>query len=254
MPLITFKSPNLIQRMQLSRFLEILPQPDDVTCGPTSLHAVYKHLGLSVGLKEVIDSVNFLEDGGTLAVMLGIDALKRGFNAVIVTYNLKVFDFTWGKLGREQLIEKLKEQLQHKHGKKFGEASKAYIEFLGLGGKIEFDDLTETLLDGYFTHNLPVLTGLSATYLYQSSREYTNHKNQTVYDDLRGEPSGHFVVLCGMEGDTVFVSDPYLENPFGASHYYRVNVRRLLNAILLGIVTYDANLLIVSPKKSLSHT
>ncbi|MFT3739541.1 MAG: peptidase-C39 like family protein [Breznakibacter sp.] len=239
--------------MQLSRFLEILPQPDDVTCGPTSLHAVYNHFGASVGLNEVIDSVNFLEDGGTLAVMLGIDALKRGFEASIVTYNLKVFDLSWANLSGPDLIAKLQLQLQHKHGKKFGEASRAYIEFLSLGGKLLFEDLTVSLLDRYFSQNLPILTGLSATYLYQSRREFTNHRNQTVYDDMRGEPAGHFVVLCGMEEGTVFVSDPYPENPFGQSHYYQVEVRRLLNSVLLGIVTYDANLLIVSPNKTISN-
>jgi hypothetical protein len=232
--------------MRLKNYLEILPQPDDVTCGPTSLHAVYNYLGLHIDLKQLIGDVNFLEDGGTLAVFLGIDALQRGFKATITSYNLKVFDLSWNNLSNSELIDKLEHQLHFKHGKKFTEATRAYQQFLSLGGQIVFDDLSPELLERYFALNVPILTGLSATYLYQTAREFTNHRNQTVYDDLRGDPSGHFVVLCGIDNGTVYVSDPYKENPISNSHYYEVEVRRLLNAILLGIVTYDANLLVIS--------
>jgi hypothetical protein len=231
--------------MQLKKHLEISAQPDDETCGPTSLHSVYRHLGLPVELNEVIESIRFLEDGGTLAVMLGIDALKRGLKATVYSYNLKVFDPDWNGLSNCDLIEKLQIQLQFKPGKKFKEATLAYQEFLHLNGKIVFNDLTPELLLKYFDQNMPVLAGLSATYLYQSTREYTNVKNQVIHDDVRGFPSGHFVVLSGFEQNFVLVSDPYPGNPFGG-HYYKAPISRLLNAIMLGIITYDANLLIVS--------
>jgi hypothetical protein len=91
-----------------------------------------------------------------------------------------------------------------------------------------------------------VLTGLSATYLYKSKREYEGSTGESIYDDLRGKPMGHFVVLCGMEKKTVLVADPYQDNPYSNDLYYHVPVGRLINAIMLGIVTYDANLLIIS--------
>ncbi len=234
--------------MNPDKFIKIHSQPDDTTCGPTSLHAVYQYHGLELPLQEVINSVDFLEDGGTLAVMLGIDALKRGFDARIYTYNLKVFDLSWQGRSNAELIELLEKQLQYKQGKKFTEATRAYQEFLSRGGTIVFEDLNPGILSRYFEQNLPVLTGLSATYLYNTTREYTNRKNISVFDDLKGEPMGHFVVLCGMENSTVFVADPYKENPLAGQKYYEVNLNRLLNAILLGIVTYDANMLIIKPK------
>ena len=49
-------------------------------------------------------------------------------------------------------------------------------------------------------------------------------------------------VLAG--GRTVLVADPYQDNPYSSDLYYHVPVGRLINAIMLGIVTYDANLLI----------
>jgi hypothetical protein len=74
------------------------------------------------------------------------------------------------------------------------------------------------------------------------------HTNKS--DDVRGEPVGHFVVLTRYEKETreVFVADPYAGNPLAASRYYPVGIHRLIGAILLGITTYDANLLVIEPK------
>jgi hypothetical protein len=230
-------------------FLDIrmLPQPDDVTCGPTCLQAVYRHLGQKLDLQQIIAEVRGLPEGGTLAVYLGIHALKRGLHARLYSYHLKIFDPSWRGLDSAGLAAKLEAQLRFKHGKKFEAASRAYIRFLELGGEIAFADLTPELLDVPFGAGLPVLTGLSATYLYGSCREYTDRHDRAVYDDLRGEPTGHFVVLCGRESSTVRVADPFIGNPLADdSHYYDVQVERLIRAILLGVMTYDANLLVIS--------
>ena len=228
------------------RRIRILAQPDDSTCGPTALHAVYDAFGLELPLEQIIDEVHFLEDGGTLAVFLGIHALKQGFHARIHSYNLRVFDPTWDGLPPEELRRKLLAQTRHKEGKKLHATCLAYSKFLKEGGEVRFDDPSPTLLQGYFDRDLPVLTGLSATFLYKSKREYSGSMGESIYDDLRGKPMGHFVVLCGMEKKTVLVADPYQDNPYSSDLYYHVPVGRLINAIMLGIVTYDANLLIIS--------
>src|SRR5436305_1632081 len=46
----------------------------------------------------------------------------------------------------------------------------------------------------------------------------------------------------------VLVADPYGPNPFSPTQEYWINVDRVVNAVLLGIVTHDANLLIISPR------
>lgn len=230
-------------------FLDIRmrPQPDDVSCGPTCLQAVYRFLGHQLDLSQIIHEVRGLPDGGTLAVYLGKHALARGLKARLYSYHLKIFDPCWRGLASTELAAKLEAQLGFKQGKKFETASRAYIRFLELGGEIALEDLTPQLLDIPFSAGLPILTGLSATYLYDSRREYTNRHNRSVYDDLRGEPAGHFVVLCGREGDLVRVADPYIGNPLASEHhYYEVEINRLLRAILLGVMTYDANLLVVA--------
>ncbi len=230
---------NNILRLDISR------QPNDSTCGPTSLHAVYNYFNEDLSLEEVIQSIEYLESGGTLAVMLGIDALKRGFQAEIITFNLKIFDPSWFQDDNINLVEKLKDQLKHKRAPKFKQASFAYIQFLEKGGKITYKTLNKDLLQSYLIQDIPILTGLSATYLYNEKREYG--EEPVSYDDIKGQPSGHFVVLSGInyENSSVQVADPLHGNPFD-SQLYSVNIDHLICAILLGVITYDANLLIIN--------
>jgi len=236
--------------------LEILPQPDDSTCGPTCLHAVYRYFGEDLPLSEIIGESHQLDEGGTLAVLLGCNAMRRGYRATIYTFNLKAFDPTWfgehgeavshRRLTDATLIGKLRAQAEAKASPKLATACQAYIDFLKLGGKIEMQDLTATLIRRYLKRSIPILTGLSSTYLYRAPREYGP---PWVDDDVRGLPQGHFVVLCGYDRSSrkVQVADPYLPNPLGEEHHYEVGLDRLVCAILLGVLTYDANLLVIEP-------
>ncbi|MEQ9424646.1 MAG: C39 family peptidase [Cyclobacteriaceae bacterium] len=228
--------------------VDILPQPNDVTCGPTCLHAVYNYYGDDITLQEVVKGVKQLKLGGTLAVYLGIHAIEQGYKAKIYTYNLQVFDPTWFNLDRKSMRQKLKEQLEEKPTKRMQEATEAYLHFLNIGGTIAHDELTPALVRSSLLKGYPILTGLSATYLYQSAREIGE---TNAYDDIKGEPSGHFVVVSGYDKSNkeVLIADPLNPNPISdKEQYYHVDIQRLINAIMLGIVTYDANLLIIQPE------
>lgn len=237
--------------MEIQLTLDILPQPDGFTCGPTCLHAVYRYYGDTISLEQVIAEVPHLEDGGTLDVLLACHALRRGYQAKIFTYNVTIFDPTWflpKPLETPQLKERLRKQMEFKKSAKLTVATEAYLEFLDRGGRLRFDDLNGAILRKYLNRGIPLLTGLSSTYLYRSAREYGPGQDS---DDVRGVPSGHFVVLCGYDNQSrqVLVADPLGSNPV-ARHRYEVSIDRLVGAILLGIVTYDANLLLIEPSKS----
>ncbi len=228
--------------------IEILPQPDDTTCGPTCLHAMYRYYGDTVPLRDVISEVQKLEEGGTLAVLLALHALRRGYRATLYTYNLQVFDPTWFEDGVSNLDERLTLRMQHRRDPRERLAIEWYLEFLSLGGRILLEDLRPSLIRRFLNHSIPILTGLSSTFLYRCAREYGP---DSADDDIRGDPAGHFVILAGYEREEkkVLVADPYQTNPIAMSNYYQVGIHRLINAILLGIVTYDANILIIEPSR-----
>jgi hypothetical protein len=234
-------------------------QPNDETCGPTSLHAIYKYYGLDITLQQVISEVERSISGGTLASLLGKDALKKNFDVTYYTNNLRLVDPSWfwfaqNANSKEFLISKLRDQRPYQEDAGLIQASKALESFIELGGKIKFKTVNARLFKKYFDQNVPIITGLSATYLYRSPRERFTEDGKSIFDDVRGLPCGHFVVLCGYEEQErlVVVADPHRENPISHDNYYKVPVTRLINAIMLGVVTYDANLLVIQPKED--HT
>jgi hypothetical protein len=233
--------------MQPRADFQILPQPDDATCGPTCLHAVYGYFGDPLPLDAVIGEVEPLRTGGTLAVNLARHALRRGYSATIYTYNLDLFDPTWFRPARRgEIAERLRAQAEHKDHARLRDATSSYLDFLALGGRIEHEELSRAFLARLLEQG-PVITGLSATYLYSCPRELGH--DHLVADDVRGHPTGHFVVLADYdeENSHVIVADPLESRPGFDSHRYAVTVDRVLGAILLGVLTYDANLMVVRP-------
>jgi hypothetical protein len=228
--------------------LQILPQPNDTTCGPTCLQTVYRFYGDEISLAQVVAEVPQLEGGGTLGSFLASHALKRGYNATIYTYNLTLFDPTWFAHESFYFKNKLQQQAAFKRDGKLGIATEAYSEFLDLGGKLKFQVLRPSLIRNYLHKGIPLLVGLSSTFLYHSMREFGPKLD---YDDVRGEPTGHFVILHGYNSDdrTVRVADPLKGNPLGMTQIYDIDIDRVINAILLGIITYDANVIVITPKE-----
>ncbi len=228
---------------------EIRSQPDDETCGPTCLHAVYGYYGDDVELGQLLHEVPSLEGGGTLGVLLATHALGRGYRVRIITWNLQIFDPTWDGASSSWLQERLRARAEAKSDPKLRLSTLAYVRFLEAGGRIEFRDLEPSLLRRFLRRNVPILTGLSASFLYREAREQAETGEP---DDVGGDPVGHFVVLTGYSPDRreVLLSDPLHPNPLATTHRYAVSMQRVVGAIYLGVLTYDANLIVIEPRRS----
>ncbi|MGB6055090.1 MAG: hypothetical protein WBG17_07615 [Burkholderiaceae bacterium] len=229
--------------------VDILPQPDETTCGPTCLHAIYRYWHRDEVLSAVVARTGKFEQGGTLAVFLACDALRLGYRATIYTYNLTVFDPTWFADPGVDIAARLALQSEVKKDYRLQYATAGYQDFLRLGGRLRMTHLSRRLVQAILRRRLPILTGLSSTYLYKSAREFGPND---VPDDIRGLPAGHFVIIAGYnhQNRTVLVMDPYQLNPFRRSAAgYWIGIDRVICAILLGIVTHDANLLIIHPPR-----
>lgn len=239
-------------RMQTSAMDVELPvlierQPDYTTCGPTSLHAVYRYFDDPIDLATVIAETPKLPTGGTLLVHLALHALRRGYRADLWACNVRHLDPTWFQQPTD-LVAKLRARAEAKglvDDPRYGPALRAVEEFVRLGGEVRWGDLTPELIGEVLRRGVPLLTGTNGTYLYQCARE-----TEDGPDDVRGEAFGHFVVVGGYRDTdgTVGVADPLLDNPAHGTHYYRVGVYRLLGAIFLGVGTDDGNLLAIRPR------
>jgi hypothetical protein len=239
------------RRLVIPKFVtlpvNILPQPDETTCGPTCLQAIYRYWGEDEPLADVISRTGRLEQGGTFAVFLACDALRKGYHATIYTYNLNVFDSSWFTSPKVDIAERLRKQLEVKSDYRLQTATRGYLEFLKLGGKLRLMDMSHGLIQGFLRRRQPIITGLSSTYLYRVPREYGPDDHP---DDIRGVPAGHFVVIAGydLERRKILIMDPYGMNPYGRLHEYWISIDRVIAAVLLGIVTHDANLLKIHPR------
>jgi len=233
--------------MDIELPVRIERQPDYTTCGPTSLHAVYRYYGDPIDLQTVIAETPKLPSGGTLSVHLAVHALRRGYEAASWICNTRHMDPTWFQQPTD-VLAKLEARVKAKglsDDSRFGPALEAVRQYIKLGGKLVWGDLTPELIAKTLADGMPILTGTNGTYLYQCARE-----TDAGPDDVRGDAFGHFVVLCGYRSadQSVAVADPLLDNPAYGTKYYRANVYRLLGAIFLGVASDDGNLLVLRPK------
>lgn len=79
-------------------------------------------------------------------------------------------------------------------------------------------------------------------------RDYTSENDQVVYDEWMGAATGHFIIIQGYDtaDETLYIADPYAPHPLSNDHYYKTSFSHWLHAHLLGIVSYDAELLVIS--------
>lgn len=231
----------------------ITPQPTETTCGPACLYAVYRYYNDDISSEQVFSEVQMLPGGGTLTVFLALHAMRRGYDATIFTCNLQMFDPTWftpapggGGGGSPLIRERLIAQKAVKNDPKLHIATDGYLQYLDEGGQLFMEDITPQLIDRILDSGAPIIAGLSATWLYRAKRDRPDDMQE---DDIAGEPLGHFVVIHGLDASAshASVADPYMYLPTFGSHSYIVPVDRLISAILLGIFTYDAKLLILTP-------
>jgi hypothetical protein len=224
--------------------LHVAKQPDDESCGITCLKSIYDYFSFPTSLDKLKHEIEHWQTGGTVAVNLARNALAHGFKAEIYTYNIKIFDPSWKALDAKELSAKLKKRQRKIRSKKQKKVISFYLDFLKKGGILRFDDLNEDLLNRLFKNHKPIICGLSATYLYQQMRETSDNQE----DDIIGQPVGHFVVVSGWDpaARTVTIQDPLRKNPLSETGTYKLPFTKFSNAVMLGILTYDENLLVIA--------
>ena len=233
--------------MEVELPVTIERQPDYTTCGPTSLHAIYRYWGDPISLPTVIEETPKLPGGGTLGVHLAVHALKRGYEVDTWVCNVRHVDPTWFQKPTD-LRAKIKARAAAKGlvaDPRYGPAIQSIEQFLDLGGRYHWGDLSPEFMGKLLSEGTPLLTGANGTYLYQCSRE-----TEKGPDDVQGDSFGHFLVLCGYSSkdQSVAISDPLWDNPLHGTKYYRASLWRFLGAVFLGVSSDDGNMMRIRPK------
>ena len=143
---------------------------------------------------------------------LSVHALQRGYEVVTWLCNVRHVDPTWFQQPTD-LAAKLRARAEAKGlmaDPRYGPAVEAVEQYMKLGGRFVWGDLTPELLGKVLSEGTPLLTGANGTYLYQCVRE-----TEAGPDDIRGDAFGHFLVICGYRSDdqSVAIADPLLDNP-----------------------------------------
>jgi len=207
-------------------------------CGPTALTQLFHYFGINQSVDKTIEQTSMIPGLGTYDGNLGCTAIKNGFKVTITPQNWHVFDPTWLSLDKAGLLNKLKARTAVVKDKHLDASTKGFIEFLELGGKLEFKDYSKDLLNEKLTVG-PYIVGLCSTYLYGEKRIKNGIK-----DDVKGDRIGHFVVVDGYNPNTdeFAIKDPWHSIPFSKDGSYKLKSDRLITAMLLGEATYDATI------------
>ncbi len=148
------------------------PQPDDVTCGPACLHGVYRHYGDPISLESVMSDLKMLEEGGTLDVFLANHALAAAtrprYTPTTCSCSIRpgsTCRATSCVLGSKRRRPSRRNVLDCKP------PLAATTSSCGSAASSSLRDLEPALLRNLLNRGTPVITGLSATFLYRSVRD-----------------------------------------------------------------------------------
>ncbi len=212
-------------------------------CAPASFVSVMSYFGSTIDLEALIKKSSKSCKFRDWDYILGTLALKEGFDVTVHSRSLLIFDSTWFKLERINLMRNLRNQRSYLEEiskslpgfKRLEIEAKCAYKFLDSGGKIDFSPISKNLITGYLKQNLPVIATFTSQLIFGIPKETSISK-----DPIRGEPWKHTVVIKGYRGDSFFVSDPARK---GSTKEYPLQKDLLLD----GIIRYDSNLVVISP-------
>ncbi len=219
-------------------------QPDNITCGPTSLRMVLKHYGKNLSHQEMMKHFTIFPGIGVLDPHIAMAAMDLGFKVKTISFNYRVIHPSWENLPPDKLLQKLQIYLPQITNYKDSVSAAGYIQYLERGGTIEFHPLSRKLIVQYLRKGIPVIAALDMEYLYKGTVDWS---------EFKPEHATHFVVICGYNAakDEFKVADPWHSIPIpNTKGFYPVSADRLFTAILLGFQVNDADLIIIEKPES----
>lgn len=202
-------------------------QEINFSCIPACLQQVFGYYKKQVSQEEILKSLEIPERGMSIP-KAGVFAKKHGFNPLIITNNIYIFDPAWFKLDNVSLIKNLEER--RKFVDEYNQSViDDYLEYLRENGQIKFDTISLDLFIKYLSRNIPIIAELASPFLYKKSKSVEIGK---FNDPIKGQIEGHGVVIAGFDKNKLKIVDPNCkDNPFSGKGIYWVQSEDLIVSI-----------------------
>ncbi|MBT3984899.1 hypothetical protein HOD38_03165 [archaeon] len=189
------------------------------SCGHSSLLQVLAYYGTKLELKEVVNEISSCEVDdlklGASECELGLFAMKRDFKSTVISLDVRRFDATWFDLSKEELKKKLElrskflhnlspEDFKEGQGTQYlDNVTKYYSEYFEKDGKVKFLPISKELIKKYIDKKIPVIALVSSQLYFKKARKYNGK-----FDDIKGKPTGHWIVVSGYTDKNFIITDP----------------------------------------------
>lgn len=205
------------------------PQETAFSCLPACLQQVFGYYQIVVSQEEMLNELKRPERGMSIP-KAGLFLKKYGFKPLIITNNIQIFDPAWFRLNNVALIKNIKRRRQFLD--KYSQSLiDDHLEYLKVGGQINFETINLELFVKYLSKNIPIVAELASTFLYKKSK---STKPGRFDSPVRGDIEGHCVVVAGFDKDKIKVVDPdNKNNPFSKKGIYWVQVKELIASFFI---------------------
>jgi hypothetical protein len=172
------------------------------TCGPSSLQQVLNYYGDPTSLSEILANVKMFPSG-TPPSYLALGAKKLGYKTKLISFDVDYVDPSWKNASKKEIAEKLRKRLPTLKDKSAKMRTRGLLTALKGGVDLEIQIPSEKILIGYLKGGIPPIITLSYNVLHNYKRKFNDKQ-----DDVKGHPSGHYVVVSGYDDKNLIITDP----------------------------------------------
>lgn len=172
-----------------------IKQVNPNSCSIACLIMVLDYYGIEVSHKEILNFIIKATPGGSSFVSeIARFAKSKGFKVDCHAYNLYLTDPKDAHLSKKKLLEKLEKELNDSRRDKYYDLMlESTIKGIKEGVNYIIKKPNFRIIKSYLTRSIPLIVTV----------------NYAALHDRQGDPfESHDIVLCGLEGETVYFVDP----------------------------------------------
>lgn len=214
---------------QLDQFPNNLQTIGSHACGPISVYTIHQFFGTTITTAEILKDLGVSTKTSTFPSQLAQHLRSFPYDVQLLTSCSYLVSPHW--IGKSSLFiaEELQQWLVHHKRSPWRKGAQFLRDYLASGGMIKIINLTTHILDEYLEGGYLILACLEESWLWGRRKIV----GKAFFDDVKGSPRGHFVVLFDGNDHEYAISDPFPTGLPGRSGNYFVSKDTVMISILL---------------------